>query len=119
VKLPLRRLFPERPEERANSPRREAVGRMKLLESVLWALPRPRCVARNEPVPFVARAVREVREVRAPPVNDPVRRPTPARVCGRDQPLPPRRMDDCASRFAAVVRVGLMLRLRALRVVPR
>ena len=105
----LPRLLPERADERAISPRREAVGRMKLLESELRALVLERVAERNEPVPFVAR----VREVRAPPVNDPVlRRPTLPRVCGRDQLPPPRRADDCESRFA-------LLRPAALRVVPR
>ena len=107
--MPLR-LLPEREEERAISPRREAVGRMKLLERELRALVLERGAERNEPVPLVARALREVR---APPVNDPVRRPLLPRVCGRDQPVPPRREDDCESRLAAVPR------LPAVRVAPR
>ena len=107
----LPRLLPER-AERAISPRREAVGRMKLLESVLRACC-PRGAERNEPVPLVARDVRDVRDVRAPRVNDPLLRLMFPRVCGRDQPVPPRREDDCESRFAAVPR------LPALRVAPR
>ncbi len=108
----LPRLLPER-AERAISPRREAVGRMKLLESELRALVLERVAERNEPVPFVARDVRDVRDVRAPRVNDPLLRLMFPRVCGRDQPVPPRREDDCESRFAAVPR------LPALRVAPR